>query len=65
MREKDMMKDFEKMMADLVMEEEKKLGVNCLGFIRQHNEIMEMAGDMQRRYRKNAPTSTANTDRSE
>ncbi len=65
MREKDMMKDFEKMMADLVMEEEKKLGVNCLGFIRRHNEIMEMAGDMQRRYRKNAPTSTANTDRSE
>lgn len=60
-----MMKDFEKMMADLVMEEEKKLGVNCLGFIRQHNEIMKMAGDMQRRYRKNAPTSTANTDRSE
>ena len=49
MREKDMMKDFEKMMADLVMEEEKKLGVNCLGFIRRHNEIMEMAGDMQRR----------------
>ena len=50
---------------ELVMEEEKKLGVNCLGFIRRHNEIMEMAGDMQRRYRKNAPTSTANTNRSE
>ncbi|MDE6365747.1 MAG: hypothetical protein K2L86_16060 [Lachnospiraceae bacterium] len=31
----------------------------------RHNEIMAMADDIQSRYKKNAPTSTANTDRSE
>ena len=52
-------------MAVLTTAEEKRLGVNSLEFIRRHNEIMAMADDMQSRYKKNAPTSTANTDRSE
>ena len=52
-------------MAALTAAEGKSLGVKRIGFIRRHNEIMEMAGDMQSRYKKNAPTSTANTDRSE
>lgn len=52
-------------MAALTAAEEKRLGVNSPEFIRRHNEIMAMADDMQSRYKKNAPTSTANTDRSE
>ena len=51
-------------MAALTAAEEKRLGVNSPEFIRRHNEIMAMADDMQSRYKKNAPTSTANTDRS-
>ena len=52
-------------MAALTAAEEKRLGVNSPEFIRRHNEIMAMADEMQSRYKKNAPTSTANTDRSE
>ena len=52
-------------MAALTAAEEKRLGVNSLEFIRRHNEIMKMADEIQSRYKKNAPTSTANTDRSE
>lgn len=52
-------------MAALTAAEEKRLGVNSLEFIRRHNEIMAMADDIQSRYKKNAPTSAANTGRSE
>lgn len=52
-------------MAALTAAEEKRLGVNSLEFIRRHNEIMEMADEIQSRYKKNVPTGTANTDRSE
>lgn len=52
-------------MAALTAAEEKRLGVNSPEFIRRHNEIMAMADDIQSRYKKNAPTSTANTDSSE
>lgn len=52
-------------MEALTAAEEKRLGVNSPEFTRRHNEIMAMADDMQSRYKKNAPTSTANTDRSE
>ena len=52
-------------MATLTAAEEKRLGVNSPEFIRRHNEIMAIADDIQSRYKKNAPTSTANTDRSE
>lgn len=54
-----------KELAAMVVAEEKRLEVNSPKFIRRHNEIMAMADDMQSRYKKNAPTSTANTDRSE
>lgn len=50
-------------MAALTAAEEKRLGVNCPEFMERHNEIMKMADEMQSRYKKNAPTSTANTDR--
>ena len=52
-------------MAAMITAEEKRLGVNSPEFIRRHNEIMKMADEIQSRYKKNAPTSTANTDRSE
>ena len=52
-------------MAALTVAEEKRLGVNSPEFTRRHNEIMAMADDMQSRYKKNAPISTANTDRSQ
>jgi len=52
-------------MAALTAAEEKRLGVNSPEFIRRHNEIMAMADDIQSRYKKNAPASAANTDRSE
>ena len=52
-------------MAALTAAEEKRLGVNSPEFVRRHNEIMKMADEIQSRYNKNAPTSTANTDRSE
>lgn len=52
-------------MAAMVAAEEKRLGVNSPEFIRRHNEIMAMADEIQSRYKKNAPISTANTDRSE
>ena len=52
-------------MAALTAAEEKRLGVNSLEFIRRHNEIMAMADEIQSRYKKNAPISAANTDRSE
>ena len=45
-------------MAALTAAEEKRLGVNSPEFMERHNEI-------QSRYKKNAPTSTTNTDRSE
>ena len=51
-------------MAALTAAEEKRLGVNSPEFIRRHIEIMAMADDIQSRYKKNAPISTANTDRS-
>lgn len=49
----------------MVAAEEKRLGVNSPEFMERHNEIMEMADDIQSRYKKSAPISTANTDRSE
>ena len=52
-------------MAALTAAEGKRLGVNGPEFTRRHNEFMAMADDMQSRYKKNAPISTANTDRSE
>lgn len=52
-------------MAALTAAEEKRLGVNSPEFMERHNEIMAMADAIQRRYRKNAPASTANTDKSE
>ena len=52
-------------MAALTAAEEKRLGVNSPEFMERHNEIMEMADDIQSRYKKSAPISTANTDRSE
>ena len=52
-------------MAALTAAEEKRLGVNSPEFIRRHNEIMKMADDIQSHYKKNAPASAANTDRSE
>ena len=52
-------------MAALTAAEEKRLGVNCPEFMERHNEIMKMADEIRSRYKKNAPTSTANTDRSE
>lgn len=52
-------------MAAMVAAEEKRLGVNGPEFMERHNEIMAMADDIQSRYKKNAPASTANTDRSE
>lgn len=52
-------------MAALTAAEEKRLGVNSQEFIRRHNEIMKMDDDIRSRYKKNAPASAANTDRSE
>ncbi len=52
-------------MAALTAAEEKRLGVNSPEFMERHNEIMAMAHDIQSRYKKNTPVSTANTDRSE
>ncbi len=52
-------------LAAMVAAEEKRLGVNSPEFMERHNEIMEMADDIQSRYKKSAPISTANTDRSE
>ncbi len=52
-------------MAALTAAEEKRLGVNSPEFMEWHNDIMAMADEIQSRYKKNAPTSTTNTDRSE
>ena len=52
-------------MAAMITAEEKRLGVNSPEFMERHNEIMKMADEIQSHYKKNAPTSTANTDRSE
>lgn len=52
-------------LAAMVAAEEKRLGVNSPEFIRRHNEIMAMADEIQSRYKKNASTSTSNTDRSD
>ena len=52
-------------MAAMMAAEEKRLGVNSPEFVRRHNEIMKMADEIQSRYKKNAPISTENTDRSE
>ena len=52
-------------MAAMIAAEEKRLGVNSPEFMERHNEIMKMADEIQSRYKKNAPASTANTDRSE
>ena len=52
-------------MAAMITAEEKRLGVNSPEFMERHNEITKMADEIQSRYKKNAPTSTANTDRSE
>ncbi len=52
-------------MATLTAAEEKRLGVNSPEFMERHNEIMAMADEIQSHYKKNAPTSTTNTDRSE
>lgn len=51
-------------MVALTAAEEKRLGVNSPEFMERHNEIMKMADEIQSRYKKNAPTRTANTDRS-
>ena len=51
-------------MVALTAAEEKRLGVNSPEFMEQHNEIMKMADEIQSCYKKNAPASTANTDRS-
>lgn len=40
---------FDKMIADLIEKEEKKLGVNSEEFQKRHSEIMEMLEDMQTR----------------
>ena len=52
-------------MAALTAAEEKRLGVNSPEFMERHNEIMIMADEIQSRHKKNAPTSTVNTGRSE
>ena len=52
-------------MAAMITAEEKRLGVNSPEFMERHNEIMIMADEIQSRYKKNAPTSTVNTGRSE
>ncbi len=52
-------------MAALTAAEEKGRGENSAEFMERHNEIIKMADEIQGRYKKNAPTSTANTDRSE
>lgn len=52
-------------MTTLAAAEEKRLGVNSPEFMERHNEIMIMADEIQSRYKKNAPTSTVNTGRSE
>lgn len=52
-------------MAALTAAEEKRLGVNSPEFMERHNEIMRMADEIRSRYKKNAPASAANTDRSE
>ena len=52
-------------MAAMIAAEEKRLEVNSPEFMERHNEIMKMADEIQSRYKKNAPASTANTDRSE
>ena len=52
-------------MAALTAAEEKRHGENSPEYVRRHNEIMKMADEIQSRYKKNAPISTANTDRSE
>ncbi|MCI9560117.1 MAG: hypothetical protein HFG52_12970 [Lachnospiraceae bacterium] len=52
-------------MAAMIAAEEKRLEVNSPEFMERHNEITKMADEIQSRYKKNAPTSTANTDRSE
>ena len=51
-------------MAAMIAAEEKRLEVNSPEFMERHNEITKMADEIQSRYKKNAPTSTANTDRS-
>ena len=52
-------------MAAMIAAEEKRIEVNSPEFMERHNEITKMADEIQSRYKKNAPTSTANTDRSE
>ena len=52
-------------MAALTAAKEKRLGVNSPEFMERHDQIMKMADEIQSRYKKNASTSTANTDRSE
>lgn len=52
-------------MTTLAAAEEKRLGVNSPEFMERYNEIMIMADEIQSRYKKNAPTSTVNTGRSE
>ncbi len=52
-------------MAALAAAEEKRLKVNSPEFMELHNEIMAMADDIQSRYKKMHPASTANTGRGE
>lgn len=47
-------------MVELTAAEGKRLGVNSPEFMERHNEIMKMADDIQSRYKKKAPISTAN-----
>lgn len=47
----------------MVAEEEKRLGVGSREFMERHNEIMTMIEQI-RNNMKNAPVSTANTDKS-
>lgn len=51
-------------MAALTAAEEKRLGVNSPEFTKRHREIMNLI-DQSRDNIRNAPTSTANTNRSE
>ena len=51
-------------MAAMMAAEEKRLGVNSQEFMERHNEIMTLIGQ-SRNDKRNAPTSTANTDRGE
>ncbi len=51
--------------AAMIAEEERRLEEGRKEFMERHREIMGMIDDIRSRYRKNAPASAANTDKSE